>query len=206
MVENNQLKKVSQETMRFMRGKYALDEVGNGKDKLTFRDDKKTLLTIYIRDGYYDFVVGQATIRVADLDALEKAKELIIATKEPNRKPFPKAHIHIANCGHLCDLCVHYIGKTAFSAEEMEYMRACCTAVYGNDRWESNCNGCHFPDCDADSAYCRKEKGIEKCLDCIDYSTCTKTAGWPPEIHTRTITASQVTWAILPYVKGQYGN
>ena len=31
------LKKVSEETMRFMRGNYVLDEVGNGKNELKFR-------------------------------------------------------------------------------------------------------------------------------------------------------------------------
>ena len=33
--------------MRFMRGKYVLDEVGNEKDELKFRKGGKTVLTIY---------------------------------------------------------------------------------------------------------------------------------------------------------------
>ncbi len=204
--KQEQLKKVSEETMRFMRGKYALDEVGNGKDKLAFVDGDKTVLTIYIRDGYYDFAVGQELIRVTDLNALEKAKEIILAAKKPNRQPLPKTHIHIGNCGHRCDLCVHYKGKTSISAEEMEHARVCCTAVYGGSVWELNCDGCHWQDCVEKSTYCRQEKGLEKCSACDNYTSCTKSAGWPPEIHTRTITADEVTWAILPYVKGQYGN
>lgn len=51
------LKRVSEETMRFMRGKYVLDEVGNGKDELKFRRGGKTILTIYIRNDRYDFLV-----------------------------------------------------------------------------------------------------------------------------------------------------
>ncbi|MCL1910456.1 MAG: DUF3788 family protein [Kiritimatiellaeota bacterium] len=51
------LEKVSAATMRFMRGKYALDEVGNGKDELKFRRAGKTVLTIYIREGRFDFLV-----------------------------------------------------------------------------------------------------------------------------------------------------
>ena len=40
-----------------MRGKYALDEVGNGKDELKFRRGGKTILTTYIRDDRFDFLV-----------------------------------------------------------------------------------------------------------------------------------------------------
>ena len=206
MNEKTELQKVSEETMRFMRGKYVLDEVGNGKDEVAFCDGDQTILTIYIREGYYDFTIGQEVIRVANLDTLEKAKEIIIAAKKPNRKPLPKTHIHSGKCGHRCDLCVHYKGKTSVSAEKMEYARACCTALYGVDSWEKNCDGCHWHDCVQKSTYCRQGKGLDKCLDCDRYSSCTNSAGWPPEIHTRKITADEVTWAILPYVKGQYGN
>ena len=240
---NNELQKVSEETMRFMRGKYALDEVP-GKyydiDCLKFRQGKRTILSINIHEDRYDFqIIFGKTERVkfearrsefpqyiqdiydnsktyhdgkwmmfpvADLETLETIKPLIMIKKKPNRKPFPKTHIHLANCGHRCDLCVHYKGETSVSIEEMEYARKCCTAVYGVDNWEMNCDGCHFPDCTVESANCRKGKGIEKCWACDNYSTCKKTAGWPPEIHMRKITADEVTWEILPYVKGQYGN
>ena len=57
MGNQTELQKVSEETMRFMRGRYALDELGNGKDELKFRRGGKTVLTIYIRDGRYDFLV-----------------------------------------------------------------------------------------------------------------------------------------------------
>ena len=201
-----QLKKVSVEIMRFMRGKYALDEVGNGKDELAFLDGDKIVLTIHIRNEHYYFVIGKEVIQVDNLNALEKIKEIIIASKIPNRKPFTKDYIYISNCGHRCDLCVHYKGETSVSADERDFVLECHKAVYGDYAWEKNCNGCHFPDCTVESAHCRKGKDIDKCWTCENYSTCLKTAGWPPEIHTRTITADQVTWAILPYVKGQYGN
>ncbi|MCL2079629.1 MAG: DUF3788 domain-containing protein [Oscillospiraceae bacterium] len=238
-----ELQKVSEEIMRFMRGKYKLDEIP-GKyydiDCLKFRQGRKTILSINIHDEHYDFqiIYGKAErekfearldefpksiqdlynnsralhdglwmlIRVDNLEMLEAVKHMILIKKNPNRKPFSKTHIHIANCGHRCDLCIHYKGKTSFTAEEKEWRLACHKAVYGDISWEENCDGCHFPDCTVESADCRKAKGIEKCWACDNYSTCLKTAGWPPEIHTRTITADQVTWAILPYVKGQYGN
>lgn len=238
-----ELKKVSQETMRFMRGKYALDEVP-GKyydvDCLKFRQGKKTILSINIHEDHYAFqiIFGKAErekfeaqrnkfpkaiqelydkepalhdgkwmlIRVDSLDALEVVKQLILIKKNPNRKPFPKTHLHLANCGHRCDLCVHYKGQTSVSTEEMAFARECCKAVYGVDNWERNCEGCHWPDCAVESANCRKAKAADTCWDCNNYSVCLNTAGWPPEIHTRNITADEVTWAILPYVKGQYGN
>lgn len=52
-----ELQKVSDKTMRFMRGKYVLDEVGDGKDELKFRRSGITVLTIYIRENHYDFLV-----------------------------------------------------------------------------------------------------------------------------------------------------
>ena len=57
MSEHQMLQQVGEETMRFMRGKYLLDEVGNGKDELKFRRGGKTVLTIYIRDDRFDFLV-----------------------------------------------------------------------------------------------------------------------------------------------------
>ena len=240
---HTELQKVSQETMRFMRGKYKLDEVP-GKyyqtDCLKFRQGKKTILSINIHEDYFDFqiIYGRAErmkfearlgefpaeirdlynhsrvladglwmlIRVDNLATLEAVKQMIIIKKKPNRKPFPQTHMHMSHCGHRCDLCVHYRGKTFITAAEREYILACHTAVYGGSVWEKNCDGCHFPDCTAESADCKKAKGMNHCRDCANFLTCLKTAGWPPEIHTRTITADQVTYAILPYVKGQYGN
>jgi hypothetical protein len=238
-----ELQKVSEETMRFMRGKYVLDEIP-GKyydvDCLKFRQGKRTILSINIHEEHYDFqiILGKSErekfetrrgefpkeiqelydkertlhdgkwllIRVESLADLEVVKQLILIKKKPNRKPFPKTHIHSGNCGQRCDLCVHYKGTTSISTEEMERARACCTALYGIDDWEMNCDGCHWPDCDVESAVCRKAKGRDKCSGCENFATCLKTAGWPPEIHTRKITADEVTLAILPYVKGQYGN
>ena len=245
MSDKTEMQKVSEETMRFMRGKYKLDEVP-GKyydiDCLKFRQGKKTILSINIHEDHFDFqiIYGKAErekfetqlgefpqtiqdlynnsrtlpdglwmlIRVDNLETLEAVKQMIMIKKNPNRKPLPKTHIHMSNCGHRCDLCIHNKGKTSFSAEEMEYARACVSSVYTVPISDLpiNCDGCHFPDCTVESADCRKGKGTDKCWDCENYATCLKTAGWPPDIHKRTITADQVIYAILPYVKGQYGN
>lgn len=69
MSGEGQLKKVSEETMRFMRGRYVVDEVGNGKDELKFRRGGKTVLTIYIRDDRYDFLVIFGKAERGEFDA-----------------------------------------------------------------------------------------------------------------------------------------
>lgn len=51
------LEQVSHKTMVFMRGRYCLDEMGNGKDELKFRQGKKTILTIYTREDRFDFLL-----------------------------------------------------------------------------------------------------------------------------------------------------
>ena len=240
-----ELEKVSAETMRFMRGKYKLDEVP-GKyydvDCLKFKQGKRTILSINIYEDHYDFqiIYGKAErekfearlsefpvsiqnlynesrvlhdglwmlIYVDNLKILEAVKQMILIKKNPNRKPFPTTHIYMSNCGHRCDLCIHNKGKISFSSNEMEYARECVSYVYNIpiSNLPIECKGCSFPDCTVESADCRKGKGIDKCWSCENFSTCLKTAGWSPKIHTRTITADQVTYAILPYVKGQYGN
>lgn len=51
------LEKISHETMVFMRGKYRLDEIGDGKDELKFKQEKKTILTIYLREDRFSFLI-----------------------------------------------------------------------------------------------------------------------------------------------------
>lgn len=51
------LEQVSHETMVFMRGKYHLDEIGDGKNELKFKQGQKTILTIYIHEDFYTFLI-----------------------------------------------------------------------------------------------------------------------------------------------------
>ncbi len=112
MNEKTELQKVSEETMRFLRGKYVLDEVGDGKDQLQFCENGETIVAIRIYENRYDFRVDGNCISVTDLETLEAVKQLILSKKKPNRKPFPKEQAVYASCGHRCDLCVHYAGGT----------------------------------------------------------------------------------------------
>lgn len=180
MSKKSELQKVSEETMRFMRGKYVLDEVGDGKDELKFRRGGKTVLTIYIREDRYDFLVifgnvergkfeaqrGEfpqniqniydnsktyhdgkwMLIPVTDLEMLEAVKQLVLIKKRPNRKPFPKDQAIYSDCGHRCDLCVHYTGGT-INEEFRKELKERIGRVYNvqEEYGESMmlCPGCH---------------------------------------------------------------
>jgi hypothetical protein len=248
MNEKTDLQKVSEETMRFMRGKYRLDEAA-GKyydiDCIRFRQGKKTILSINIHEDHYDFqiIYGKAErekfearldefpktiqdlyhdsrplpdglwmlIRVDNLEMLEAIKQMVMIKKKPNRKPFPKEQAVYADCGHRCDLCVHYIGGTT-DEEFRKTLHEHVCRVYG---WNPNdeippCNGCSHGGLngkfDCDQIKCAKDKGVPRCTDCAEYACDKATVGWPPVIEARNISADDVTWAILPYVDGQYGN
>jgi len=210
-------KKIGGETMRFLRGKYALDEVGNGKDEVAFRDGDQTVLTIYIRKSHYDFQIGPHTVRVSDMESLEEAKRLILAQKEPNRRPLPKDYAVYARCGHRCDLCPHYMGLDVALHEKL--VRHCDNVYSGGkaSEWPSICPGCGeqapgkpHPCMGGDSCWqlkCAAKKGLEKCQDCPKYTgECSPGVGYNCGIEPRSISAEDVTWAILPYISGQYGN
>ena len=237
-----ELEQVSSETMRFMRGKYALDEVSDGKDELKFRRGGRTVLTIYIRDDRYDFLIifgkvertefeAQQTefspairalydaartyhdgkwmmISVRDLATLNEVKRLIMIKKKPNRKPLPRERAIYSDCGHRCDLCVHYTGETV-SAELLGKMRDHVRRVYGAGTFPP-CTGCsnggYGGNNDCPQKECAKTKGKPRCMDCAEYDCGKATAGLPPAIEMRNLSADDVTWAILPYVAGQYGN
>lgn len=47
---------------------------------------------------------------------------------------------------------------------------------------------------------------VPRCMDCAEYDCGKASVGWKPAIEARSISAGDVTWAILPYVDGQYGN
>lgn len=57
MSEKNEMQKVKEETVRFMRGKYVLNEVCYDNDCIKFRQGNKTILSIDIHDDYYNFQI-----------------------------------------------------------------------------------------------------------------------------------------------------
>lgn len=51
------LEQISHDTMVFMRGKYCLDEIGNGSDVLKFIQGQRTIVTIYIHEDRFTFLI-----------------------------------------------------------------------------------------------------------------------------------------------------
>jgi len=214
--KRERLQKVSEETMRFMRGKYALDEVGDGKDKLEFRENGETFLTIRIHKDRYDFQIDDKRVPVADLETLETVKPMIVSKKGPNRKPFPKEQSVYADCGYRCDMCVHFTGGT-ISDESRVDLKERLNRIYGAaDYWGDNmpfCNGCATDGCMVSSpnALCSKHKcmannSVDKCKDCSQYPCYNESTHKFYQIHSMRISADDVTKAILCYIPGQYGN
>lgn len=248
MSMKTELQKVSEETMRFMRGKYALDEVPvkhYDSDCLKFRQGKRTILSINIHEDCYEFqiIFGKAErakfetlrkefpqfivdiydnahtyhdgkwmyIRVDNIEILDVVKQLIMIKKKPNRKPFSKEGAVYADCGHRCDLCVHYAGGAVDEEFRKKLHKHVCQVYYINpDDEVPLCNGCSNGGIDGkfdcDQKICAKNKGVLRCMDCDEYACDKATVGWKPTIEPRELSADDVTWAILPYVEGQYGN
>jgi hypothetical protein len=216
MTENIMLKKISEETMRFMRGKYALDEIGNGKDELTFCENGEVIFSIKIHEDHYKFHVGDKCVSVLDMETLETAKTLILEKKKPNRKPFSKENAVYADCGHRCDLCVFFTGNTFTDEFRMEINKRIERAFNiepkdgGTLPQPMLCDGCHkgglSKSFDCHQMKCAAQNGFDKCVNCNEHPCDKAHVGLQPEIHTRTIFAEDVTWAVLPFVHEQYGN
>ena len=84
--------------------------------------------------------------------------------------------------------------------------------VYGlrSDEEFLPCNGCSNGGItgkfNCDQIKCAKDKGVSRCMDCSEYDCGKASAGLRPTIKAKSISADDVTLAILPYVDGQYGN
>ena len=239
----NNIDRISHETMKSMRGKYRLDEIGDGKDELKFKQGKKTILTIYTHEDRFTFLIifGKQErecfelqqddfsqyicdyyeksntyhdgkwmfIDVTTLEQLEEVKRLIQIKKKPNRKPFSKEYAEYGQCGHRCDLCIHY---SKIDEEQRAAITVHLNNMWGVGDWSMRCGGCSSTECYCkddlcDQKKCAAEKGISACTACREYPCQNATVGdHRSRIHTDTYAADDITWGILPFVPGQYEN
>ena len=144
--------------------------------------------------------------------------------KEPNRNSFPRETAILSDCGHRCDLCVHFTGA-AFSDEFRREIGRSIHRAYSQTLEENiaaenkefslykdfpPCDGCAKGGIggkfDCDQIKCAAENNADKCVNCSKCPCDKSHAGLKPEIHAKTIYANDVTWAILPFVHRQYGN
>lgn len=235
------LQRISHETMVFMRGNYHLDEIGNGKNELKFKTGKRTILTIYIHEDKYVFLVifGKKErelfenqrnefstyvqkyyddaktwhdgkwvfFDVNTLEQLNEIKKLIFIKKKPNRKNFSKDKVVYTQCGHRCDLCIHYSKLDDTLRIEIEPH---LVKMWNQEDWSMRCGGCYSQDCYCKNDLCGAkkcafEKGITECIACDEYPCIKATvADYRSMIHTEIHYADEITWGILPYVPWQY--
>lgn len=193
------LENISHETMVFMRGKYRLDEIGDGKNVLKFKQDKKTVLTIYsFEDRFvFEIVFGLKAqrryetqfkkfedyiypchnlgkwivVEVTAMEQLDMVKKLIKMKKKPNRKPFPKENAVYSKCGQRCDLCVHYVGTTD---DQRTVMVPYLIKMWGTNDWSMRCDGCYSENCyckdnPCNAKKCASEKCLSECKECDNF-------------------------------------
>ena len=81
--------------------------------------------------------------------------------------------------------------------------------MYGPEGYGDNmmrCPGGTKKDCGGcDKLKCPKSRGLGSCAECADFP-CGECGIVRCFIEARSTSAEDVTWAVLPYVDGQYGN
>ena len=214
-INKTELEKVSHEIMSFMRGKYALDEVGED-NKISFMHEQKIILSIYIYDDRYDFEIvfnkdeyteKKFMYTVRNTEDFNAIKLLIESKFKPNRIPFSKENAVYGKCGHRCDLCIHY---SDMDEEQRSKITENLTHVYDVNGWSMRCSGCGTPGCYVEDGECVQvkcayEKNYKTCVECDRYPCSKATVGYQILVP-KSITADDVKWGILPYVPHQYGN
>lgn len=232
MSDKSLLQKVSEETMRFMRGKYLADEIGDGNDTLRFRRGGKTFLTIYIRDDHYVFLL---IFGKAEREKFEAARHEF--SPEIGRLYDGATTYHDGKWVHIkvSDFEMLEMVKPliAFKKKPNRKPFPKDKAIYGHcghrcdlcihfagETWVSpeiieeakeRIKTLHGLKGDAAVSTCNgcshgSTNGLHDCEKHNSHTCSKQTAGIRPEIHTRIIMADDVTWGILPYVPNQYGN
>lgn len=149
-------------------------------------------------------------IRVDNLQTFDAVKKLILIKKNPNRKSLPKENAAFGKCGHRCDLCVHYTG---IDEDFRNMLIPHLNAVYGTYDWSMRCTGCDTSECYCygdgykvcEPLKCLNNNQLNTCFECEKYPCKQATVGYRQLEH-KSISADDVTWAILPYVPHQYNS
>ena len=203
--EKTPLEQVSEAACRFIYSQYAVNETANGRDRVSYDCGGEHLVTIYIREDYFDFELDESSrIPVADMKSWEEVRRLILAKKAPDRVPFPKETAVYSRCGMRCDLCVYYTG---ISEELRGKLKRILGSFWGPEDFGDDmklCPGCFSK---KDSIKCGKLKHARKqklasCLECGNYP-CSDCGHVNLTIQAKNSSSPDViTWALLPYVGG----
>ena len=200
-------------SINFLEDRYDIQVIFGKKEREKFESQREEFsqITKEIYDSSKTFHDGKwMMFPVTNVEQFEDVKKLVMIKKKPNRKPFPKENAVYRKCGHRCDMCVHYTGITDdFRETLIQHL----TLVYGASTWGMRCTGCDTSGCHCcgegnelcEPLKCLFDKNFETCMDCDDYPCHNATVGYN-QLELKTISADDVTWAVLPYVPCQYGN
>jgi len=120
--EKTPSQRVSEDFGRFVYGKYVVGETAISDSEIAFDCNGEALVSVRVYEDRYDMILDGEVFPVADLEAWEAVKKMILVKKEPDRIPFPKETAVYSRCGMRCDLCVHYTGG-AISEEFREELK-----------------------------------------------------------------------------------
>lgn len=191
----NTLEKISHETMVFMRGNYRLDEIGNGKNELKFKQGKRTFLTVYIHEEKFVFLIIFG----------KKEREIF----EEHRNEF--SH-YIQE--YYDNAKTYHDGKWMFfdvnTMDQLDEMKKLIQIKKKPNRKMFSKDNAVYAQCGhrcdlCGAKQCAFKKGITECIACEDYPCEQATVGdYRSKIHTEVHYADEITWGILPYVPWQY--
>ena len=200
--------------MRFMRGKYCLDEVGDGKDELKFKKGKKTVLTVYIREDKYTFLIifgkwerlsfekQRDTFSQYILDYYDNSttyhdgkwmfidvstlEQLEEVKKLIQIKKKPNRYPFLSE-NAVYGKCGHRCDLCLHYNKMSEEQRA-GIEKHLNNVWGVGDWSMRCGGCESDECYCKDAT----------------VADGRSRIHTDSYSADDITWGILPFVPGQY--
>ncbi len=180
--------KVTQDIVRFIRGKYELDEVGE-KDKINLKNGQTIIFSIHLYNNKYDFeiIFNNDECKTLEQNLNSYASEIIDAYNNSfgleNKKHFKYVVKNIEDMNKLKPLiefkfkpnrkpfakenaiigkCGHRCDLCIHFSDMDEKLRNKITEnlthVYNVDDWSMRCSGCNTPGCYVEDGECVQVK------------------------------------------------
>ena len=173
------LEQISHEIMIFMRSRYCLDEIGDGRSILKFMQGKRTIFTIYIYDDKFTFmfILGKRECEYFEMIKSEFSKEIQVCFDDAiTYRDGKRVYVDVNTLERLEEV-KKLIGvkkkpnRDLFSKKKMLYPQQC----------QRGDQSIHFLQTDGELLSAMKNSMI----------------------HTEIHFADEITWGILPYVPVQ---
>ena len=199
------LEKISHETMVFMRGRYCLDEIGNGKNELKFKQGNRTILTVYTYEDRFTFLIIFGSKECENFEAQRSEFSEYICTCYDDAKSLSngkRMYIDVTEPEQLKDIkkliqIKKKPNRKPFPKENAVFAKCgqrcdLCIHYFGMDEkqradiepylnrmwssgWDMRCGGC-----DSDACYCKDDPCTPKsCAVSKGLAECTKCAEYP---------------------------